>query len=119
MVRIVLIGVLLFFSAAALPAQEHATVVAIHSVSQNRYIPGYAGGDGVVASSGVTVRDRSFIYRLETETKFYEMEAYGKAKFAVGDSLTFQIDDKHKQITILGGHKPQHFNLVGEELKSK
>lgn len=126
--RIQLLAAFLVLFAGAVIANEHqhGTVVAVHSTSQNRYVPGYAGGDGVVASPGVNVKDFTQVYRIETEKAFYELEGGRKVRFALGDDVFFRIDDDHKRAVIFisnaqkgADHKAFHLKVVGEELKSK
>src|ERR1700730_14298823 len=111
MSRFSILAVFLFFASASF-AQERGTVVAIHSSSQNRYIPGYPGGDGVVAGRAVTVKDTNQVYRVETKTKFYELEGGYRAIMALGDVIDFRIE-KGKAITHLGD-KEKKFRIVGE-----
>jgi hypothetical protein len=93
------------------------TVVAVHTTSQSRFIPGYAGGDGIVASPGVSVKYVNQIYRVETETKFYEIEGSRKAVLILGDSVNLRIE-KGKAVVLIGG-KERKLRIVGEELKSR
>lgn len=115
MSRFSILAAVLVLCAGASFAQERGTVVAIHSSSQNRFIPGYAGGDGVVGSRGVTVKDTNQVYRIETKTKFYELEGGYRPIMSLGDVIEFRIE-KGKAITHVGD-KEKKFRIVGEELK--
>jgi hypothetical protein len=104
MSRLSILAIFLLLSASACFVQERGTVVATHTDSQNRFIPGYAGGDGVVQNPGVTVKDRRQVYRVETKTKFYELEGGRKAVMALGDAIEFRVE-KGSAIVRLGNFR--------------
>lgn len=93
---------------------ERGKVVAVRIVEQNRFIPGYDDGRGA-RSSGVTVRDRTHIYRIETSTRFYEFEGGRKQVFAVGTTIEFRIEKRMAYIEVEG--KERKFRIIGEETK--
>jgi hypothetical protein len=57
------------------------------------------------------------VYRIETETKFYELEARsGRDVFPVGDVVQFRIEKQWAYIQ--QGDKEKKLRVVGVELKS-
>lgn len=116
MMRVLSVVVVLLLFAAASAGQEQGKIVAIQTQEQNRFIPGYDNGQGA-KSSGVTVRDRNQVYRVETADRFYLLEGGRKQELDLGATISFRLE-KHRAIVRLGD-KEKKFRVVGEELKQK
>jgi hypothetical protein len=60
----------------------------------------------------------SCLYRVETETHFYEFLGEYPQVFQLGDSLTFTLDKAHQHAQVIGGRgKNTKLVLIKEELK--
>ena len=58
------------------------------------------------------------IYRVETQTHFYELLGEYPQAFELGDSLTFSLDTDHQHAQVIGGRgKNPKLVLIKEELK--
>jgi hypothetical protein len=58
------------------------------------------------------------VYRVETQTHFYEFLGEYPQSFQLGDSLTFTLDKDHQHAQVIGGRgKNPKLLLIKEELK--
>jgi len=61
---------------------------------------------------------RSYIYRVETETHFYEFLGEYPQAFQLGDSFAFTLDKDHQHAEVVGVRgKKTKLRLINEELK--
>jgi hypothetical protein len=95
---------------------EKGTVVAIHLSEHPYTIPSYTDGDGKTRS-GVSITYKTPIFRVETETKFYELEGGKKDSFNLGDAIQFRIEKNSAYVQ--RGSKEQKLQIIGMDLKEK
>lgn len=61
----------------------------------------------------------SYVYRVETETRFYELRGEYPKAFQLGDSFTFTLDKDRQHAEVIGARgKKTKLLLIKEELKA-
>jgi hypothetical protein len=93
---------------------ERGTVIATKTQEQSRTTPIYTDPYGKT-HGGISAIRRLPVYRIETETKFYELEGKKKEALALGDTIRFRLEKEWAYVQ--QGDKEQKFRVVGVELK--
>jgi len=94
---------------------EKGTVIAIHVNAQSHTAPVYTDPQGQTRGGGSSVH-RLQVFRVETETKFYELEGGRKPDMGLGDTIQFRIEKQSAYVQ--RGDKEKKYRLVGVELKA-
>ena len=68
-----------------------------------------------ITGHGSSVTMKSPVYRVETETKFYELEASRKERLKVGETLEFRVQADWAYVQ--RGNSEEKYRIVGVELK--
>jgi hypothetical protein len=93
---------------------EQDRVIANRIAEQAHTTPVYTDPYGKT-HSGVTAIRRLPVFRVETDTKFYEFEGKRKQELPLGDTIQFRLEKEWAYIQ--QGDKQQRFRVVGTELK--
>jgi hypothetical protein len=93
---------------------EQGRVIANRTAEQARTLPVYTDPYGKT-HGGMSIISRLPVFRIETETKFYEIEGRKKQQLALGDTIQFRLEKQWAYVQ--QGDKEQKFRLVGTELK--
>src|ERR1700733_11018287 len=93
---------------------EQGKVIANRTVEYSRTAPVYTDPYGKT-HGGVSGVGRLPVFRVETDTKIYELEGAGKRGLVLGDTIKFRLEKKWAYVQ--QGDKEQKFRVVGTELK--
>jgi len=93
---------------------EQGSVVATKIREQSATTDVYTDNEGKTQGGSSYVR-RLPVYRIETDTKFYELEGRRKQILALGDTIRFRMEKKWAYVQ--QGDKEQRFRVVGVQLK--
>ncbi len=94
---------------------EQGTVVSERTQEQPVTTPVYTDPYGKTQGGFSSIR-RLPVYRIEADTKFYELEGKRRGEpLALGSTIGFRIDKKWAFVQ--QGDKEQKFRIVGIELK--
>lgn len=93
---------------------EHGTVVAMRVGEQSRTLPVYTDPYGKT-HGGMSVNRRRHIYRIETDTRFYELEGGRKPTLELNQSIEFRIEKESAYVQ--QGKKEEKYRIVGVEQK--
>jgi hypothetical protein len=117
--RVILVSFLLYAIAgwvavAQKTFPERGTIVAMH-VADRSFTTGMYTDPYGKTHGGNSIRVKNPVYRVETETKFYELEGRKKNQLVFGEAVQFRIQ---KELAYLQrGDKEQKFRVVAVELK--
>lgn len=93
---------------------EIGKVVALKTAEQPHTTPVYTDPYGKTHGGISTVR-RLPIFRVETDTKFYDLEGKRKDVLNLGDTVEFRLEKEWAYVR--QGDKEKKFRVVGIELK--
>jgi hypothetical protein len=63
----------------------------------------------------MSVRHRKHVYRVETETRFYELEGEEKSTMELNETIQFRIEKESAYVQ--SGNKEQKYRIVGIDQK--
>ena len=96
---------------------EHGRVVAIRTGENSKTLPVYTDPYGKTRG-GFSVSSKTHTYRIETETRFYELTEERRGAIAsLGDIVDFRIEKKDKAF-VRNGEKEWKCMVTGVEQKS-
>jgi hypothetical protein len=93
---------------------EHGTIVATKTQEQSFTTPVYTDPYGKT-QGGVSLTSRRPVYRIETDTKFYEMEGARNKPLALGDTIQFRLEKEWAYVQL--GDKEEKLRIVAVELR--
>jgi hypothetical protein len=95
---------------------ERGTIISTRTSEQTETEPVRTGYDGKIRGGGSDVSYLP-VYRIETETKFYELEARSEKRFfSVGDAVQFRFEKQWAYVQ--QGDKEKKLRVIGVEQKS-
>ncbi len=95
---------------------EHGTIIARRTAEHTETAPVRTDYNGKIGGGGSDVSYLP-VYRIETEARFYELEARsGRDAFTVGDLVQFRIEKQWAYVQ--HGDKEKKLRVIGVELKS-
>jgi hypothetical protein len=95
---------------------EHGTIISTRTSEQTETDAVRTDYNGKIHGGGSDVSYLP-VYRIETETRFYELEARSERRvFSVGDAVQFRIDKQWAFVQ--QGDKEKKLRVIGVELKS-
>jgi hypothetical protein len=95
---------------------EQGRVIANKTAEQAHTTPVYTDAYGKT-HGGVSAIRRLPVYRIETDTKVYELEGRKKEEMSLGDTIQFRIEKEWAYVQ--QGDKEKKFRVVATELKPK
>ncbi len=94
---------------------ESGKVIAIRTTEKAHNVPVHTDSQGKTWGGG-TAHHPFHIYRIETESRFYEFEDPGKnARFTIGQQIEFRIEKEH--LFIQNGEKEHKYSVTDVEEK--
>lgn len=96
---------------------ENGTIIAVRKTEKSHNVPVHTDAQGKTWG-GVTAHHPFHVYRVETETRFYEFEESGKNPgFTIGQQIQFRLEKE--RLFIKDGNKEKKYDVTDVEKKNK